>query len=297
MKYTQKSVATIVSAYFFLLIGTNIVLHATLIPSTPLVESLSLSDSTVDLLVTRSAVVSIEEDQDVISEDEMAEDETIIEETEPILIDHSDITGLKRIVLNRRKRNERKANAATRNLNFVGPTNIPNTPIAYHAIFDSLSASGVRGNIIEEAKKYLGLKYIWGGTTPRGFDCSGFTSYVMAQKGVGIARSSRYQARQGKDIDISNAKTGDLVFFSKFGKGGRVTHVAMVVDNKEDGVYIIHSTRRGIVVDNLSESSYWKPKALYAKDVISKEKIEVASQEITKEKVVEEKVVKEKAKG
>jgi cell wall-associated NlpC family hydrolase len=273
VKYTQKSVATIVSAYFFLLIGTNVVLHATLIPFSSLSESLSLSDSAASLLSTRS-VVSLVEDKDVVSEDEMAESE-IVEEITPILIDHSDITGLKRIVINRRKRNERKANAhrntnTNSNPTFVAPANIPNTPIAYHAIFDSLSSSGVRGNIIEEAKKYLGLKYIWGGTTPKGFDCSGFTSYVLAQKGVGIARSSRYQARQGTDIDISSAKTGDLVFFSKFGKGGRVTHVAMVVDNKKDGVYIIHSTRRGIVVDNLSESSYWKPKALYAKDVISK---------------------------
>ncbi|CAA6829772.1 MAG: Nlp/p60 protein [uncultured Aureispira sp.] len=273
MKYTQKSVATIVSAYFFLLIGTNVVLHATLTTSSSFSDTLSISDYSTSLLGTRSVVLSTE---DVVSEDEMAEDETIVEERTPILIDHSDITGLKRIVLNRRKRNERKTNARLNrarntNIEFAGPTSIPNTPIAYNAIFDSLSASGVRGNIIEEAKKYLGLKYIWGGTTPKGFDCSGFTSYVMAKKGVGIARSSRYQARQGKDIDISSAKTGDLVFFSKFGKGGRVTHVAMVVDNKKDGVYIIHSTRRGIVVDNLSESSYWNPKALYAKDVISKE--------------------------
>jgi cell wall-associated NlpC family hydrolase len=294
MKYTQKSVATIVSAYFFLLIGSNVALHATLIPFTSLSESLSQFDSNANLLATRSAIVSIE-DEDVISEDEMAEDESIIEAAAPILIDHSDITGLKRIVLNRRKRSERKADAITRSLAFAGSANVPNTPIAYHAIFDSLSASGVRSNIIDEAKKYLGLKYVWGGTTPKGFDCSGFTSYVMAKKGVGIARSSRYQARQGKDIDISNAKTGDLVFFSKFGQGGRVTHVAMVVDNKKDGVYIIHSTRRGIVVDNLSESSYWKPKALYAKDVISK--IKVASEKVIDEKIVDQKVVQEKAKG
>ena len=271
MKYTQKSVATIVSAYFFLLIGSNIALHATLTTSSPFSASLSGSDYSTSLLETRSMALSLTED--VISEDEMAEDESEVEQHTAILIDHSDITGLKRIVVNRRKRNERRENAhlnRTRNLDVAGPASIPNTPIAYNAVFDSLSTSGVRGNIIEEAKKYLGLKYIWGGTTPKGFDCSGFTSYVMAKKGVGIARSSRYQARQGKDIDISSAKTGDLVFFSKYGKGGRVTHVAMVVDNKKDGVYIIHSTRRGIVVDNLSESSYWNPKALYAKDVISK---------------------------
>lgn len=290
MEYTQKSVATIVSAYFFFLIGTNVLLHATFIPSNPSSESLSLSDAQASLITTRSVTLSSEE-QDLIEEDEMAEEEILVEEIAPIIIDHSDITGLKRIVLNKRKRNARKANRS--NLDFAGPANVPSKPIAYNAIFDSLSASGVRGNIIEEAKKYLGLKYIWGGTTPKGFDCSGFTSYVMKKKGVGIARSSRYQARQGKDIDIKNAKTGDLVFFSKYGKGGRVTHVAMVVDNKDDGVYIIHSTRRGIVVDNLSESSYWKPKALYAKDVISKEKAEAPAK--TLETPTIEKAEKEEA--
>lgn len=260
MEYTQKSVATTVCAYFFFLIATNILLLATFIPfstATNPQPTFDLEES-LALVATRSVVIG-----DVIEAGEIPE-----EEIATIVIDHNDITGLKRIVYNKRKRNVRKNHRASRT--FVPSANIPNIPIAYNAIFDSLTTSGIRGNIIEEAKKYLGLRYIWGGTTPKGFDCSGFTSYVFAQKGVGIARSSRYQARQGKDIEMNNTKTGDLVFFSKYGKGGRVTHVAMVVDNKEDGVYIIHSTRRGIVVDNLSESSYWNPKVLYAKDVISK---------------------------
>jgi cell wall-associated NlpC family hydrolase len=70
---------------------------------------------------------------------------------------------------------------------------------------------------------------------------------------------------------LSSSKTGDLVFFSKYGKGGRVTHVAMVVDNNKEGVFVIHATRSGgIVVDNLTTNKYWKPKFLYAKDVIQK---------------------------
>lgn len=256
MESSHQSVARIVSAYFFFLLATNIFLHATFMhPHTPIPPSIDL-EAEIALLEEAQAALQAEEEQAMIA---------------PIIIDHHDITGIKRIIVNKRKRNARKATRASNPRRFIAAAvSIPSVPVAYTAVFDSLNASDFRLSIINEAKKYLGLKYIWGGTTPKGFDCSGFTSYVLAQKGVGVARSSRYQARQGSAIDLSNTKTGDLVFFSKYGKGGRVTHVAMVVDNKKDGVYIIHSTRRGIVVDNLSESKYWNPKILYAKDVITK---------------------------
>ncbi len=54
---------------------------------------------------------------------------------------------------------------------------------------------------------------------------------------------------------MKKVKSGDLMFFSKHGKGGRVTHVAMVVDNSKDGIHVIHATRRGVVVDNLTTST------------------------------------------
>lgn len=272
MKDTQKSLPKTIGAYFFFLLGTQIALQTNgFAPqqyptTTPTAAQLTVTRGTITPLVATEALPTS------LSLALLAE-----EQTPHIEIEHRDITGLKREILSKRKRDLRRAQRAANAL--LEESNeqendetleIIELPVAYHAIFDSLSASGVRGNVLQEAKKYLGLKYIWGGTTPKGFDCSGFTSYVLAQKGVGIARSSRYQAKQGKAVDLAKAKTGDLVFFSKFGKGGRVTHVALVVDNKEDGVYIIHSTRRGIVVDNLSQSNYWKPKILYAKDVISK---------------------------
>jgi cell wall-associated NlpC family hydrolase len=252
MENTPKYVARIVSAYFMFLLATTIFIHATFMQlySTP-VSSPSLDINIELAMQTRSVVLP-----------------SVIEEQVGIIIDHHDITGLKRIVRSKRKRDARKIQRATEG--FSPAALVASISISYEAIFDSLNASETRSNIISEAKKHLGLRYIWGGTTPKGFDCSGFTSYVLAQKGVGIARSSRYQARQGEVVDIANAKTGDLVFFSKYGKGGRVTHVAMVVDNKKDGVYVIHATNRGIVVDNLTESSYWKPKMLYAKDVIGR---------------------------
>jgi hypothetical protein len=278
MKDTQKSLARTIGAYFFFLLGTQIALQSNCFtPTLPTAPA----PTAASLLATRSVAPLAFEELEAAQESfpsTLSLAQLLEEETAPhIEIEHRDITGLKREILSKRKRDARRAARATNALEAAETDNdddeeleILELPVAYNELFDSLSATGIRGNVLQEAKKYLGLKYIWGGTTPRGFDCSGFTSYVLAQKGVGVARSSRYQAQQGKAVDLSKAKTGDLVFFSKYGKGGRVTHVALVVDNKEDGVYIIHSTRRGIVVDNLSESNYWKPKILYAKDVISK---------------------------
>lgn len=185
-----------------------------------------------------------------------------------IQIESSDLTGLKKVVKDKRRVEERRQ--ARRQAPMLAAIKAPRLPVIYQNVFDSLQTTDARAAIIAEAKKYLGLRYIWGGTTPKGFDCSGFTSYVLAKNGVKIARSSRYQAQQGNAIDLKKVKTGDLIFFSKFGKGGTITHVAMVVDNKEDGVYVIHSTRRGIVVDNLTKCNYWRPKIQYAKDVLSR---------------------------
>lgn len=273
MKDIQKSLARTIGAYFFFLLGTQITLQSNCFAPQQLP---STTPSTPNLTANNSSVIPLAPTEALPTALSLA---LLKEEKVPhIEIEHRDITGLKREILGKRKRDARRAQRAADAL--LAENNeqeeqeeelkIVELPVAYHAIFDSLNTSGIRGNIVQEAKKYLGLKYVWGGTTPKGFDCSGFTSYILAQKGVGIARSSRYQAQQGKAVDLAKAKTGDLVFFSRYGKGGRVTHVALVVDNKEDGVYIIHSTRRGIVVDNLSESNYWKPKILYAKDVISK---------------------------
>lgn len=194
---------------------------------------------------------------------------TFIVETNSIHIEHRDITGIKHIIEQKRKRVKRRKERNARPRNSV-TRRIAQKPVKYTELFSQLTASTVRKKIITDAKEHLGLRYVWGGTSPRGFDCSGFTSFVLAQNGVEVARSSRYQARQGNQIDLNSSKTGDLVFFSKYGKGGRVTHVAMVVDNNTEGVFVIHATRSGIVVDNLTTNKYWKPKFLYAKDVIQK---------------------------
>jgi cell wall-associated NlpC family hydrolase len=125
-----------------------------------------------------------------------------------------------------------------------------------------------RQDITGYAQNYLGLRYRKAGHSPKtGFDCSGFTNFVLAEFGVSVSSSSSTQSRQGLKISLNDVQPGDLIFF---GSKGRIQHVAMVVEKTAEGIFCVHSTcSRGIVVENISTSKYWKPKILFARDVIS----------------------------
>jgi len=127
----------------------------------------------------------------------------------------------------------------------------------------------VRYEIARLAKKQLGTKYKYAGKSPKtGFDCSGFTHYVLKNHGVNVSGSSAAQAEQGKKINLKNARPGDLVFFKRGGKG-RVFHVAMIYENKTGSPKVIHSTSsRGVVIDDLLQSSYWEPKVWQVRNVV-----------------------------
>lgn len=127
------------------------------------------------------------------------------------------------------------------------------------------SNTRLRNDLIGTAKKYMGTKYVYGGKKPGGFDCSGFITWVMNKNGVKINGSSSMIAKKGRKRNINSLRSGDLVFF---GKGSKVTHIAMVVDNTR-GLKVIHSTSsRGVVIDDISNSKYWKNKYLFGKSVI-----------------------------
>jgi cell wall-associated NlpC family hydrolase len=128
-----------------------------------------------------------------------------------------------------------------------------------------------RKGIVERARQFVGVKYKYAGRAPEtGFDCSGFTSYVLGLYNVKVSPASKIQATEGQAVTLEHAKAGDLVFFSSAGKGGKVTHVALVLDNTAEGILVVHSTSsRGVMVENVSVSKYWKPKLLFARDVIS----------------------------
>ena len=114
------------------------------------------------------------------------------------------------------------------------------------------SASASAAAVLNTAEDYLGVPYVWGGTTPRGFDCSGFVQYVYRRHGVELPRTSRQQAVVGMaiDADLSELRPGDLMFFATNGR--RIDHVAIYAGSNE----IIHSSSSGggVGYDNLSSS-------------------------------------------
>lgn len=127
----------------------------------------------------------------------------------------------------------------------------------------------LRQDVVQYAKQFLGLSYRYGGRSPdTGFDCSGFTAHVMGLFDVVLSRSSRMQALQGQEVPLEAVRPGDLITFRR-SRQRAVSHVAMVVDNNEKGIFIIHSTSRGVVIDNLRESRYWRPKVFEARDVLT----------------------------
>jgi cell wall-associated NlpC family hydrolase len=93
-------------------------------------------------------------------------------------------------------------------------------------------------DVVGIAMRYLGIAYRYGGTTPRGFDCSGFTQYVFRQVGVSLPRTADQQLRAATRISRSTARAGDLVFFLS---GGYAYHVGIYLGNGK----MVDSPRRG----------------------------------------------------
>jgi cell wall-associated NlpC family hydrolase len=112
---------------------------------------------------------------------------------------------------------------------------------------------GLRANLVDSARGYLGVPYLFGGTTERGFDCSGLTGAVYRLNGLKLPRSSQAQFEAGSAVDIERARAGDLLFFAT-GGGGRPSHVGMYLGQGS----FIHAPRPGqsIRLDDLSDRYY-----------------------------------------
>lgn len=121
--------------------------------------------------------------------------------------------------------------------------------------------------IIQFAKKFLGTPYHYAGSTPSGFDCSGFIYYVMGNFGMRLSRSSPGIAEFGKTVKLSELQPGDLMFFKgRNTRSSGVGHVAMVVEVKEGVIKFIHSsTSRGVIIDTFNNSGYYVPRYLKSK--------------------------------
>lgn len=113
----------------------------------------------------------------------------------------------------------------------------------------------LRDKIIYTAKKYIGVAYVWAGNSPEGFDCSGFTSYVMHEVGIDLPRTSSDQYSESKKLKKKGVMKGDLVFFDN---GAGVSHVGIVISDPGEPLQMIHaSSSKGIVITDIDESDYW----------------------------------------
>lgn len=122
----------------------------------------------------------------------------------------------------------------------------------------------IRRELANTARQYIGVPYIWGGSTESGFDCSGLTRAVYRLNGISIPRVSRDQFSYGKTVGRSEMRVGDLVFFATNG-GRKVSHVGVYIGGRE----FIHAPSKGktVRIDSL-DMSYWSQRYLGAKQYL-----------------------------
>lgn len=117
----------------------------------------------------------------------------------------------------------------------------------------------VSEQIVQTANSYMGVPYVWGGTTPRGFDCSGFVRFLYQAKGIDLPRTSA-EMHSEAGTKVTDLKAGDLVFFAS----KTVNHVGIYLGNDR---FISATSSRGVAVDSLS-SSYWSARYVGARRVL-----------------------------
>ena len=144
-------------------------------------------------------------------------------------------------------------------------------PVRENKISNSDKASPKAKDILKFANKLKGSPYKYAGTTPKGFDCSGFVQYVYKNFNYSLPRTSDAQSNVGKNVKKNQLKPGDLVFFKgRNSNSSQVGHVGIVVESYKSGRFkFIHaSTNRG-VTESFSDETYWNIRYLKGRRILS----------------------------
>ena len=117
--------------------------------------------------------------------------------------------------------------------------------------------------LVAEAKNYLNVPYVWGGTTPKGFDCSGFTQYVYKQLGYSIKRTAAQQLTCGTEV-TGSLQPGDLVFFTNtYATTAAASHVGIYMGDN----LFIHAANGGVKITSLNHE-YYAPRYIGARRIV-----------------------------
>ncbi|MDD2234100.1 MAG: C40 family peptidase [Desulfitobacteriaceae bacterium] len=107
-----------------------------------------------------------------------------------------------------------------------------------------------KSSLINNALSLRGIPYVWGGTTRKGFDCSGFTQYVFGGSKISLPRTAAEQYKVGTPVSRNQLQQGDLVFFTTYAPGA--SHVGIYTS----GGNFIHASTKGVKISSLNESYY-----------------------------------------
>lgn len=126
----------------------------------------------------------------------------------------------------------------------------------------SRGSNYVSRRVIQNAMGYMGVPYVFGGSTPSGFDCSGFVMYVFRSAGISLPRTADVQYEMGRPVDKRSLIAGDLVFFTTYTYGA--SHVGISLGGDK---FIHASSSNGITIDSLNKD-YWVSRYIGARRVM-----------------------------
>lgn len=140
--------------------------------------------------------------------------------------------------------------------NYLSEKQVSMTNSSVMSSYDGSANSGNGQNIVDNAMKYVGSPYSWGGSSPSGFDCSGFVGYIYKNfAGIELNRTASDMSNQGTTVSKDNVRPGDLMFFYTGGSSSSINHVGIYMGG---GKMIHASSSKNQVITTSIDSDFWR---------------------------------------